>query len=78
MDNEQQTPQHLFNLLLAENKQLKRKNENLESNIKFLEKAFSIELYNLSDYWQKDYTILQKKYDILMILCKKNINTKNE
>ena len=70
MDNEIQTPQHLFNLLLAENNQIKKKNENLESQINHLERAFSNQLWNLNDSWQKDYKILLKKYDVLMRLYK--------
>ena len=70
MDNKIQTPQHLFNLLLAENKQIKKKNDNLESEMSHLEKAYSNELYHLNDSWQKDYKILLKKYDVLMRLYK--------
>ena len=70
MDNEIHTPQHICNLLLAENKQLKIKNE---KEMERLEQCFSKEIRQLNESWQKDYTKLQKKYHILMKLYKENL-----
>tara|TARA_B100000131_G_C17837777_1_gene500491 strand:- start:215 stop:442 length:228 start_codon:yes stop_codon:yes gene_type:complete len=71
MDNEIQTPQHIFNLLLAENRELKSKNESLEDEINHIEDFFSRKLYHLNESWQKDYKSLEKKYIFLMKLYKK-------
>ena len=74
MDNE--SPQHIFNLLISENTQLKRQNKGLQSEIFQLEKHFETSLHHLDQSWQKDYLSLRKKYIILEKLCNKLYNRK--